>query len=81
MDIDFTLSELDEAAEYEHTEIGEVWSLLVKLHEYENYLSEKFTRMLEREIESQYKDFKKYYELEENTTTVTRTTKTLRRKT
>lgn len=58
-----SIEELTEAANWEGTEVGDMWNTICSLYEFsQGYFSDKFERALKAEIIHQYEEFKTNYE-------------------
>ena len=55
---DDKIYELTQYAEYEGSELGECLNLLIGLHNFRDYISEKFEISLEKELNEQLRHFK-----------------------
>ena len=67
MELKDKIKYLEEIAQYEGTELGELWLILCKLYSYKDYISENFKEHLKNEINMQYNDCKENFILTEHT--------------
>ena len=72
-DIEKELEELQEYADMEGSELGEVWNLLISIARYPDYISEKFSENLVEEILFHLDEIKKIFKVVEKKETYTRT--------
>ena len=69
--------ELEEASDYEGTELGEMWCNLVRLWNNNCYLGEPFKKTLEAYIKYEYMGLKENFEWVEKEVTTVKTVKSL----
>jgi hypothetical protein len=76
-DIQDMIYELEEAADLDGTELGEMWDKLCTIQYVIGYgLSDNFERVWIEEIREQYKDLKERFEIIETTQTIEKTVTT-----
>lgn len=72
-EINSNAEELEKFAELEGTELGEMCTLLVRLHGYRDYIGAETVAALSAEIEEQLQYFKETFRIAETEVTITRT--------
>lgn len=71
------IDKLVECANLEETEIGEMWTFLVRLYDYKSYMSKEFVQALEREIKANVEYIEEHTEIVEEEYTTTRKVRNL----
>lgn len=75
--IEDMLDELEGAAFYEGTEIGEYWEVLANLYSFRCSFSKEFEVAYAKELEREYRHFKKNFKFVEDVASQTSVTKRL----
>lgn len=65
LNLEKSIKELEEFADLEGSELGEAWNSLIRINDHSYCFSERFGKMVEKEIINQAQDIEKNFEIVE----------------